>query len=158
MTSSSTIEAAWETGVWSNSAITSVTSKIYKFPVTSVSEFELERVRTGGIINVIEATTARTTRTRETATTTGRTSQYEFQVTIHYTKEISPDGTTYQAVRDFYETLHTQVVSGLSDSWSNTVDLWRPQTNPPSISELTLDSVKCWRGTYQYVGTKLQAS
>lgn len=158
MTASTAIESAWDSAVWTQVAITGITSNIHKFPVTALSEFEWNRARVGAIINFIDVTTTRAARTKESASLIGRTTEYQFTVTVNYTKEIVGDALSYQAVRDFFETLLTQVVSGLGDRWTDTVDLWRPQTTPPSISETTLDNRKCWRGTYSFIGTKLASA
>lgn len=111
-----------------------------------------------GIINFIDVNTTRSVKYKESASVLGRTTEYQFTVSVNYTKEVNPDGTTYQAVRTFFETLFTRVAAGLGDRWTDTVDLWMPQTQPPSIQELTLDNRKCWRGSFSYFGKVLAST
>lgn len=154
MTLSSTIEDAWKDAIWTDTTITDYTDKIHKFRTTQDSEFEAARYYYKSEINFIEAITTRAVALEQTAKVLGGVASYEFNIEINYYKQIDPDGTTYNDVRDFFETLLSLMITNLGHTWTNTVDFWRPQTQKLDIIESLIDSRRCWRGVYNFTGTK----
>lgn len=153
MTASTAIESAWESAVWQDVSIVGVTTNIYTYPITKKSETEAARYYYNQRINFIEAITTRDELYQETARILGRAITYRFTVTVNYYREIEPDGSSHGIVRDFFETLADTVRDELTRTWSSTVDFYRPQEGPPDITEVTLDTRKCWRGTYKFTAT-----
>lgn len=154
MTTSDSIESAWNTYIWQNSTIQAITTKIHTFPVTELSEKEISAAYYGTRINFIEALTARTQRYQASAQLLGKSVQYDFIVLINYYKETDTTGANYGEVRDAFETIFTKVVSELGTRWNSTVDYWRPQDTPAEITQTRLDDALVWRGTFRYLATK----
>lgn len=153
MTTSSDIETAWNTAVWAHADITDYTTQIYQYPISKDSETEAARYYYNQEINFIEALTVRDEFSQETTRILGRANTYRFTVTVNYFREIIPEGTAYQAVRDFFETLADTVRTELGRTWTSTVDFYRPQEGPPDISEVLIDSRRAHRGTYRFIAT-----
>lgn len=154
MTASTSIETAWTAAIWQDASITSITDKIYLYPITKESETEAARYYFNSKINFIEALTTRAEFYQESARILGRAVTFQFIVTVNYYKEIDPEAEAYGDVRNFFETLTDLVRNDLDSNWSNTVDFYRPQEVPPEIEEVTLDGRRSWRGTYKFIGTK----
>lgn len=154
MTASEDIETQWNNLVWSDSDIQAITTKIHTFPITELSEREISAAYYNNEINFIEALTTRAQKHLSSAATLGGVIQYDFSVVVNYYRQFDTTGANYIAVRDAFETIFSTVLSGLGNKWNNTVDYWRPQEGTADISQVRIDDVQTWRGTYRYLATK----
>jgi hypothetical protein len=154
MTTSAQIETAWTAAIWSHATITALTDKIYKFQVTEDSEFEVAKLYYNEQVNFFEVLTGRTQRYLQTANQIGRIAEYDFIVEINYYKEIDTTGAAFTAVRDALESIFALAVTELGDTWSNTVDIWRPDPAFPTIVSTSISTKKVWKGTYRFFAEK----
>ena len=160
MTASTTIESAWTSAIWQHTTILAITDKIIKRPYTTLSEKEYQNLYLDKRINFIEALTTRSQRYNETANILGRATQYEFRILINYYKDYESDtsGAAYGAIRDFFETLFSLVVSELGNTWDSTVDFWKPQEQQVEITDLEIDKKRTWKGSFTYIATVTTSS
>lgn len=160
MSTSAQIEAAWLAAIWNHADILAITNKLIKRPQGSLSEQEYKSLYTAKRLNFIEALTSRTARNNELANILGRATTYEYLVQVSYYKDYEDDttGAARLEVRDFFETLHGLVVSELGNTWSNTVEVWKPQEGQPEITDLQIDNKRTWRGSFSYTATKIVSS
>lgn len=156
MSTSSEVEAAWDAGVWANTTITAYTEQIHNYALTEKSETELKRMYFESKLNFIQAIVGRGANYGSGAAALGRVIQYDFIVEVSYylTNDIDVSGDNWISVRDFFEDLLTVVRSGLGNTWSSTVDYWKPQAEPAEITEVTIADETAWRGTYKFYGTQ----
>lgn len=154
MSTSAEVEAAWQTEIWSHDSLTALTDKFHTFQVTLDSEFELSKLQYRGKVNFFEILTGRSQRWLQTASNLGRIVEYDYAVEINYYKAVDTSGDAHNVVRDAFETIFPLVVSELGDTWSSTVDLWRPDTAIPTIVSAEIREQKVWKGTYRYFAEK----
>lgn len=156
MSTSAQVETAWLNAIWTDTDITAITDKILQYQVTTESEQEISLLYdSNNILNFIEVLTGRSQNYLQSANYIGKTIQYNYIVEINYYREIDTDGTAFRAVRDAYETIFSKVVSELGYTWTNTVDLWRPDEAIPTIVETLINNKKSWKGTYRFFAEKL---
>lgn len=154
MSTSAQIETAWTAAIWNHATIQTITDKIHKFEVTQDTEFEVSKLYQNQKVNFFEVLTGRAQDYNETAGTIGETVRYRYEVIINYYREIDTSGAAWTAVRDAMETLFNLVRTELGDSWSNTVETWRPDANISSIVSDTVSNKKVWKGTYRFFAQK----
>lgn len=149
MTTSAQVRSAWNTSVWSHSTLTSLTTKIYNYDVTTESTKEYSKFRESQEINFFTYLVSRAQRIRIM-------NQYEqiFTVDIRYYRKADVAGANYNTVIDAFETIDTRVVAGLTSSWGSTIDFYRIQDGPPAISQIQMEGVPVWLGIYKYFGYK----
>lgn len=150
MTTSASIRAAWLSAVFNNSSITAITDKIYAYDITLESVKEFSKLRYNQQTNFFLYLVSRAQRVR----IMGQMEQI-FTVEIRYSKFADVPGVGWAAVADVFETIDSLVSSGLGGSWSNTVDYYRIQDGPPSISQVEMEGLPIWTGSYKYFGYKL---
>lgn len=152
MSTSAQVRAAWQAAVFDSSTITAITERVYDFPITLASEYEVSKIYDDDrIINFIVFTVTR----HQVAGVCGNLEQ-RFVVTVEYTKQQRPESANasddYNDVIDTLETIDGLALSALSGSWSDTVGYWNHDERAPRIEAVTLDGIQCYRGTIQYLG------
>jgi len=149
MTTSATIRSAWNSAIWTNTSITAMTEKIYNFEVLQLSTKETARLRFNQEINFFTYTVTRASRIRPM-------SQIEQKFDVDITRYLQADvaGDNYTQLLNDFETLDALVLSGLTSSWSSTVDFYRTQDGPPSVTLQEIEGVPVWVGRYKYTGFK----
>jgi hypothetical protein len=157
MSTSAQIETVWQAAIWNHATITAITDKIYKFLVTADSEFEYDKLTYAQKVNFFEVLTGRAQDFNETAETIGQTVRYRYTVEINYYKEVDTTGAAFIAVRDTLETIFSLVLSQLGNTWTNTVDIWRPDQAIATIANTTISNKKVWKGTYRFFAEKQSA-
>lgn len=156
MSTSSDVQAAWDTSIWANSTITAYTEQIHGYALTEKSETELKRMYFDSELNFIQSVVGRGVNYGSGATMLGGVIQYDFIVEVSYflTNDIDSSGDNWITVRDFFEDLLDVVRSDLGNTWSNTVDYWKPQAEPAEIIEVRIGDESAWRGTYKFFATQ----
>lgn len=149
MATSTSIRSAWATGIFANSSITAMTDKIYNFEVLELSTKETARLRFEQEINFFIYLTTRAQRIRAM----GQIEQV-FTVEVRRYLEADVAGLNYTKLIDNFETLDALVLSGLTSTWSNTVDFYKTQDGPPEVRLEEIEGVKVWLLTYKYFGFK----
>lgn len=149
MATSTSIRSAWATGIFANSSITAMTDKIYNFEVLELSTKETARLRFEQEINFFIYLTTRAQRIRAM----GQIEQV-FSVEVRRYLEADVAGLNYTKLIDNFETLDALVLSGLTSTWSNTVDFYKTQEGPPEVQLEEIEGVKVWLLTYRYFGFK----
>lgn len=149
MTTQAQIITAWNTGVWAKAAIQSITPKIYSYPFLDDAERRTQDLYYQAEINCFIYTV---TRSYERLTT-GRNEQV-FSVEVSYYKASNIDGVNqHNAIVSALETVDSYVVSGLGNTWLSTVDYYRPQSGPISITQEEIEETQVYKGTFTYTGT-----
>lgn len=155
MSTSAQLETSWTNAIWNHATIQALTDKVLRYQITTDSEQENSLLYFDTKVNFFEALTGRSQRYLTSSSYIGATIQYLYTVEINYYRELDTDGTNFRAIRDAYETLFALVVSELGNTWTNTVEIWRPQEDIPTIVEVLVNNKKCWKGTYRFFAEKL---
>ena len=158
MSTSAEVEAAWLENIWQHDTLIAITDKFNFFPIVEDSETDLAKAYdTSGStrkINFFEILTGRGQQYIETQNTIGNTIQYNYTVQVSYFLETEPTGDNFLSVRDTLETILGLVISELGDTWDSTVDYWKPDLNPPQITQIFFDKKPVWKGVQNYFATK----
>lgn len=149
MSTAAQVDTAW-LELWNHETIQAITPQIHQFAITELSEFETSKLYHGQEINFIQAICGRSVAKENT-----QRLSYEYTVEISYFRHKDTEGETWIEVRDFFDTLYSLVVSELGHKWGDTVDFWKPQTGPATITDFLIDEEVAWKGTYQFQGYKL---
>jgi hypothetical protein len=152
-----TVSAAWDSAIFQHEDILAITEAIFPYEVTITSEAEIAAVSFEQKINFVEYTVSRAIGAQELGAP--GSAQCTFDVDIRYTLQKllegeAIDGSAYDQVGDFFDTLISLVYSELGVTWSGTVDFYNHQEGPPQISDDTIAGVSCWRGVYKLTGTQ----
>ena len=147
MSTSAQVQAAWETAIWENASVLTITDKIFSFDITTLSEREVSRLFFDSEVNYFQYTVRRSEEVKGT-----QQLEYQFIVDVQYTRKTDVDGDNWAAVRDAFETLISLVRSSLGVSWTQTVDFWRPQEGAVEISQIDFRNKPAHRGTYRFTG------
>lgn len=154
MTTSEGIRDAWKDNIWDNATIVAITDKAFSFdatiPAAQVASSEITRLMYGQEINFFQYHVTRSV----PRYLIGGSAEYQFQVRVEYFREVNTNGTNRNECADALETLMSEVLSDLGDTWDSTVDFWRPQETPYEISTVTLDGKQVWKGTTTFTGFK----
>lgn len=148
MTTLAQVRSAWDTSIWSHASILAITDKIYDYDVTIDSTFELYKLRYNQEVNAFVYVVSKYERLGF-----GGTKYEEFEVNVRYYRKADVAGANHKAVYDAYETLIALVRTSLTHTWGGTVGAYRNQDSPPQISQITLEGVPVWLGTYKFFAT-----
>jgi hypothetical protein len=151
---SADVRAAWKTSVWDSATIQAFTKKIYLYDVSVDSAFNVAELYYGSqsAVPTINFFLCLVTRRQEPQIMNN--TRYTFRVEVQYylqQEEIS--SSTYNTLVDRLEAVDDLVRTGLTGTWSDTVDYYDGGT-PQGIQVVTIDNKACWRGGFVYVGTK----
>lgn len=149
------IESAWTTDVWNNAYVQALTTKIYQYPVTTDSEFEIAKLYYNQEINFFEVLTGGFIRYLASAGQIGLVYRFNITVEINYYRELDTDGTNFTAVREAFLGIFDLVSFLLGQTWNDNVDLWSPEEAIPTIVEVKINNKKCWKGTTRYFAEKI---
>lgn len=150
MTTNAQIRTAWNTYIWQNATIQAITDRIYDYDITVESAKEAAKLRYNQKINFFLYLVMRHTRPM----IMGQQEQV-CTVQIRYFKEFDVGGTHWKDVVDSLQAVDDLVISALTSTWNNTVDYYRTQESPPTISLVTIEETSCWQGIFEYRGVKL---
>lgn len=145
MTTSATIESAWETYVFKNAVVKAITPNAFPYEVTRESETELAALLHNQAINFF---TYKTSRTEQWIGV--NVLQESFLVEVAYYLEKDTSGEAWTAARNALETLAATVRTSLGDTWQGTVGYWEPQSEPPRLEETDIQGTPAWRGSFQF--------
>lgn len=155
MTTLTDIESAWDTLVWADSSVASITDKVFKYEVLEVSEKEVSRIYYEKEVNFFEFVIIREVDTREIGSSDS--AYVNYQCTVRYTRAADTNGNNYRAVRDAFSTIQSVVQTALTGSWNGTIDYYENQEGPAEIELITFADTRCFRGTYQFTARKFES-
>ncbi len=151
MSNTADIVEVWESEIWNDPDITSITSKIYNYEILQNSEKQEIKIRENEQINFCVFLVKRSPLQYEM--TRGR--KYIYEVEIAYYREQDEDGAAHLAVIEFFETLDTLVKENLSYTWGGTVSTSRPGENVLEISTENYSGVDVLVGRVSYAAEKV---
>jgi hypothetical protein len=146
---SSDIEAAWLTAIWQNATFTALNSQALFYDVTVDSGSDAAALR---LLGVVDFFTCLTLRQSVAGMVQSREITYQVVVT-RYLQQTDSAQSTYLTVRNNLEVVDDLVLSSLGPSWSNTVGFYNGG-RPSQITTVTIDGVKCWKGSMTYAAQK----
>lgn len=143
MSSIADIRSAWNTGVWTNAAITAITPQIFSYDV--LARVEASETEAAHLVNhrTQEIHFLQYDIERQTAwvVAAGGTNQVNHTTAVHieYYIEADSDGTNYHAAQDDLETIIDTIVAQVGRKWANTVDGWNfgtPTIPSPRLGQI----------------------
>lgn len=154
--STSEVATAWQEQIWEHATILAFTTKIYPRELTDLAEADISDLSYQQQINYIEWAVRRTVQYPIVSGGAGQDETY--QVEVRYSIEADPHSdraqANYQRVTSFVDTLVDLVKSGLGNSWDETVDYYRPQTEPWLVVERAIAGTSVWSVVYRFQGFK----
>ena len=145
----SNIRTAWQTQIFANATVQAWTPNYFSYDVTKEFEKEVSLFLYSTEINFFVFLV---NRFREEGKS-GRAS-FTFPVIVKYHLEVDPEGLNYNRVLDRLESLDSLVISQLTRTWNSTVDFYRSQSDPISMSIDEIDGRSYWIGQVTYTGFK----
>jgi hypothetical protein len=145
----SDIRTAWEDNIFEHATVQAWTPNYFMYDVTKEFEKEVSLFNHEGEINFFVCLV---NRFREEGKS-GRAS-FTYPVIVKYHLEVDPDGLNYNYVLDRLETLDSLVISQLTRTWDGTIDFYRSQSEPISITSETVDGRTYWIAQVTYTGFK----
>ena len=149
MSTTAEVVTAWNDLIWEDTDILAITPNIFNFEFSALSTKEYARLRHEQQVNAFFYTVTRAERLR----LMGQREQ-KFTVAIEYYKAANVAGTNYPDIHEVFETLDTTIRAELSSNWNETVDFYRNQEGPVSITLIEIESRPIYRGNYSYIGFK----
>lgn len=149
MSTAAQVRAAWLAAVMGHASVTSITDKIYDYDVTLESTKEFSKLRYDQALNFFLYLVTKANKVLMMG-------QYQetFTVEIRHVREADVPGANWKLVESAFETITGLVQTGLTGSWSNTVDYYRVQEGPPTIVAQQLEGLPVWSGSYKFFGIK----
>lgn len=145
----SDIRTAWEDKIFEHATVQAWTTNFFSYDVTKEFEKEVSLFLFATEINFFVFLV---NRFREEGKS--NRASFTYPVTIKYHLEVDPDGLNYNRVLDRLESLDSLVISQLTRTWNGTVDFYRSQSDPISMSIEQLDGRSYWIGQVIYTGFK----
>lgn len=146
---SAQVAAKWNEKIWTNAAITAITTQIFKFETTEESQKEVEDLYEDTILNYFEYSVERNERVTEIGG--AQNPYFIFKVSVRYTKQKDTTGDSYTDVRDAIETLCDTVRSQLGSDWGGVVE--NITTDPIAPSDTTsaaVNNTDVWQQTVNF--------
>lgn len=148
MTTLAQIRSAWLANIWNHATIQAITTKIYNYDITLDSTFEYSKLRYNQEFNAFVYIVTKYERLGF-----GGTKYDEFEVEVRYYRKADVEGNNFNTVLETFETLFGLVRTQLSHTWGGTVGAYRTQESAPTLSQVTLEGVPVWLGTYKFFAT-----
>jgi hypothetical protein len=145
-----TVQAAWKTAL-ETANIKAYTPNLLPYEYTEGSSKEHSALLFEQEVNFIEYVVSERHEFIEIGNTTAAAF---YEVKVSYTREKDTEGDNYQAIRNFFSTLLSTVSTSLTNTWTNTVDLYNPPTGAINIDRTTVMERQCFRGETIYTAQK----
>lgn len=149
MSTCAAVRSAWQTYVFDQTSIQTITDKTLNYDVVLASTKEIADIRFEQEINAFVYLVNKNVTRRMMGQITE-----EFIVTVKYYREADPKGQNYNTVIDAQETVYDVVLTTLGPTWQNTVDYFLTEDSSIDVSQQTIDGRAVWVSSYRFSGFK----